>query len=130
MLSNLKNTVLLHRSGFFEIDQSPQRFFHSLTGGDTPLAIVIIMKEQPSFLSPLRLGLSLGTFLSVAFLGCLAFSFLVTDRSLHQPWLQFFLGFSWTPPGILLGLVQAFVYGLLSGIIFAPIYNAYGRRGL
>lgn len=88
----------------------------------------VVMKEQSSFLSPLRLALSLGTFLIVAFIGCLAFSFFVTDRSIHQPWLQFFLGFSWTPPGILLGLAEAFIYGFLSGIIFAPIYNAYGRR--
>ena len=88
------------------------------------------MKQQPNLLSPLRLGLSLGTFLIIAFLGCLAFSFVVTDRSLHQPWLQFFLGFSWTAPGILLGLAEAFLYGFLSGGVFAPIYNAYGRRGI
>ena len=88
------------------------------------------MKQQLNLLSPLRLGLSLGTFLIVAFLGCLAFSFFVTDRTLHQPWLQFFLGFSWTPTGILLGLAEAFLYGFLAGVVFAPIYNAYGRRGI
>ena len=88
------------------------------------------MKQQLNLLSPLRLGLSLGTFLIVAFLGCLAFSFFVTDRALHQPWLQFFLGFSWTPPGILLGIAEAFLYGFLSGVLFAPIYNAYGGRGI
>ena len=36
------------------------------------------MKQQLNLLSPLRLGLSLGTFLIVAFLGCLAFSFFAT----------------------------------------------------
>ena len=90
----------------------------------------VIMKQQSSFLSPLGLGLSLGTFLVIGFLGCLALSFVVPDRNLHQPWLQFFLGFSWTPQGILLGIAEAFFYGLLSGVIFAPIYNVYRARGI
>jgi hypothetical protein len=83
------------------------------------------MNEQSNSLRPLRLGLSLGTFLVVAYLGCLALGLVVPDRGLHQPWLQFLVGFTWTPQGMLLGLGEAFAYGLLSGIVFAPIYNAF-----
>jgi hypothetical protein len=85
------------------------------------------MTETHHALRPLQLGLSLGTFLTVAFLACLALVLVVPDRTLHQPWLQFFVGFSWTWQGILLGLVESFVYGLVSGLVFAPIYNFFGR---
>jgi hypothetical protein len=45
---------------------------------------------------------------------------------LHQPWLQFFPGFTWTPQGILLGAVESFGYGFVTGIVFAPIANFFG----
>ncbi|MBI4274590.1 MAG: hypothetical protein HY659_07820 [Rhizobiales bacterium] len=77
-------------------------------------------------LCPLRLGLSLGTFLVVAYLACLALALIVPDRDLHQPWLQFFPGFSWDVWGILTGAVESFVYGFISGFVFAPIANFYG----
>ena len=37
--------------------------------------------------------------------------------------------FSWTPQGILLELVEAFAYGLVSGLVYAPIYNWFNVRG-
>ena len=85
------------------------------------------MTEAHHALRPLQLGLSLGTFLAIAFLACLALVLVVPDQTLHQPWFQFFVGFSWTWQGILLGLVESFVYGLVSGLVFAPIYNFFGR---
>src|SRR6187397_1242348 len=88
-----------------------------------------VMNENSNALRPLRLGLSLGTFLLIGVLACLALSLVVPDRGLHQAWLQFLPGFSWTPQGILLGLVEAFAYGLVSGIVYAPIYNWFDVRG-
>jgi uncharacterized protein involved in cysteine biosynthesis len=87
------------------------------------------MIERSNPLKAVRLGLSIGTFLVVLYLGCLALALIIPDRGLHQPWLQFLAGFSWTLPGILLGLVEAFFYGLISGVIFAPIYNAFNTEG-
>ena len=87
------------------------------------------MSEGSNALRPVRLGLSLGTFLLIGFAACLALSLVVPDRSLHQVWLQFLPGFSWTPQGILLGLVEAFAYGLVSGLVYAPIYNWFDVRG-
>ncbi len=77
-------------------------------------------------LRPLQLGLSLGTSLVVFYLACLALSIVVPDRGLHQVWLQFYPGFAWTPLGMLIGAVEAFVYGLVAGLVFAPIANFFG----
>ena len=85
------------------------------------------MSERSISLRPLRLGLSLGTFLLVAYIACLALAFIVPDPSQH--WLRFLPGFTWTLQGILLGLVETFAYGLVSGIIFAPIYNWFDVQG-
>ena len=86
------------------------------------------MIELSNSLKAVRLGLSIGIFLVVIYLGCLALALIFPDRGLHQPWLQFLAGFSWTLPGILLGLVEAFFYGFVSGVIFAPIYNVFNAQ--
>lgn len=82
------------------------------------------MSEQMHHLHPMRLGLSLGIFLTIAYAACLALALIVPDRGLHQPWLQFFPGFSWTPAGIFVGIVESFGYGFFIGVIYGPIYNA------
>ena len=87
------------------------------------------MIEGTGALRPVRFGLSLGTFLLIGYAGCLALAVVVPDRGLHQAWLQFLPGFSWTGAGIALGLFEAFAYGMLSGIIFAPIFNVFNVRG-
>ena len=87
------------------------------------------MNEGSNALRPLRLGLSLGTFLLIGFAVCLALALVVADRGLHQVWLQFLPGFSWTPQGVLLGLAEAFAYGLVSGLVYAPIANWFDVRG-
>ncbi len=84
------------------------------------------MDEHRMSLRPVQLGLSLGSFLVIGYLACLALAILVPDRGLHQPWLQFFPGFEWTPLGILIGLVESFIYGLVTGLVYAPIANAFG----
>lgn len=87
------------------------------------------MNAESPALRPIPLALSLGTFLVISYLGCLALALIVPDRGLHGPWLQFFAGFSWTWQGILIGLVESFVYGLFAGVVFAPIFNFFnGRR--
>ena len=87
------------------------------------------MNEHAISLRPLQLGLSLGTTLVLFYLACLALSFIVPDRGLHQVWLQFLYGFTWTMQGILVGLVETFVYGMVSGSLFAAIYNAFDFLG-
>jgi hypothetical protein len=74
------------------------------------------------------LALSLATFLTIGYLACLALALVVPDRGLHAAWLQFYPGFAWTWGGMLIGLVESFVYGFVAGAVFAPIYNFYNDR--
>ena len=83
------------------------------------------MNEHSFSLRPLQLGLTLGTFLVLWYLACLVAAIFIPDRGLHQAWLQFYPGFAWTPLGILIGAVEAFVYGLVTGLVFAPIANFF-----
>ncbi len=76
-------------------------------------------------LRAIPLGLSLATFLAISYLACLALALVVPDRGLHGPWLQFFVGFSWTWQGIAVGLVESVAYGFIAGVVFAPIYNYF-----
>ena len=84
------------------------------------------MKEYPITLRPLQLGLSLGTFFLIAYFGCLGLAIVVPDRGLHQAWLQFLPGFAWTPQGILIGVIESGLYGLIAGLLFASIANLFG----
>lgn len=83
------------------------------------------MSAEFQALRPIQLGLSLATFLAISFLACLALALVVPDRGLHGPWLQFFVGFSWTWQGIAIGLVESVAYGFFAGVVFAPIYNYF-----
>jgi hypothetical protein len=87
------------------------------------------MNGQSCSLRPVQFALSLGTFLVIALIACLLLAVIVPDRGLHQPWLQFFPGFSWTAVGIAIALLESFVYGFVSGIVFAPIFNFFGAAG-
>jgi hypothetical protein len=86
------------------------------------------MTTASQTLRPIPLALSLATFLAIIYLACLALALIVPDLGLHAPWLQFFVGFSWTGLGFAIGFVESLVYGFIAGIIFAPIYNFYNDR--
>ena len=61
----------------------------------------------------------------VAYLACLTLALIVPHRGLHQVWLQFLPGFTWTLQELFLGLGESFACGLIVGVMFAPIYNAF-----
>jgi hypothetical protein len=76
------------------------------------------------------LGLSLSLFLALSFVLCVLLGLLLPDRGLHQPWLQFFPGFTWlTWRSFLLGLIESFAYGWYVALVFAPLYNFFAARG-
>jgi hypothetical protein len=73
---------------------------------------------------------ALGLFAAVTFVVCVIFG-LVTPESLHmRAFLEQVLpGFRWlTWWGFLLGLVESFLYGAYTGLVFCPIYNALHRH--
>ncbi|MCA9768719.1 MAG: hypothetical protein KC485_07885 [Gemmatimonadetes bacterium] len=73
---------------------------------------------------------SLAIFASVIYLVCILYG-LVAPASLHMSRaLEVILpGFRWlTIPGLLIGLVEAFLYGAYAGLVFGPIHNRVARR--
>jgi hypothetical protein len=75
------------------------------------------------------LGLSLGSFFAISFLGCLLLGLVVPDAGLHRPWLQFFPGFEWlTARGVIIGLVWTQVYAWYTALVFGSLFNFLAAR--
>jgi hypothetical protein len=73
---------------------------------------------------------SMGTFTAISFTLCVIYG-LIVPPSLHMAsaleavlpafkWLTFW--------GFFLGLIESFLYGVYSGLVFVPIYNFFARR--
>lgn len=76
-------------------------------------------------LSIATLGLSLGAFLAISFLACIALGLIVPDGGMHKPWLQFLPGFEWlTWRGTFSGLVWTQIYAWYVAVVFGGIFNA------
>ena len=73
---------------------------------------------------------SLATFTTFSFLVCVVYG-LIVPESLHMvEFLEIALpGFKWLSLGsFLIGLVESFLYGAYTGLVFTPIYNFYQRK--
>ena len=70
--------------------------------------------------------------LSAAFLYLLCIAYGLTNPATRH--MREFLaialpGFEWlTAKGFAIGLVKSFLYGVLVGLVYVPIYNTLGRR--
>lgn len=72
---------------------------------------------------------SLALFGTVTYLVCITYG-LIVPETLHMTGFleQLLPGFRWlTPGGFLIGLVEAFLYGAYTGLVFTPIYNRLWR---
>ncbi len=73
---------------------------------------------------------SLGVFAAVSFVLCVAWG-LLTPEALHMhKFLESVLpAFHWISPGaFVLGLIESFLWGAYTGLVFVPIYNFFYRR--
>jgi 2TM family of unknown function (DUF5676) len=73
---------------------------------------------------------SLAIFVTIAYLSCIAFG-LITPDSLHMTGFleQVLPGFRWlTLTGFLVGLIEAFLYGVYTGMVFVPVYNTMWKK--
>lgn len=74
---------------------------------------------------------SLGVFFAISFVLCVLYGLAVPEK-LHgmKNFLEAVLpAFRWlTFGGFVLGLVESFLYGAYTGIVFVPIYNFFNRR--
>ncbi len=74
-------------------------------------------------------ALSLGVFLAVIYIICVLFDLLWPVYEMRRAWSLLLPGFTWlTPSSFLIGLAESFVWGLLLGVIFVPIYNYFAGR--
>lgn len=74
--------------------------------------------------------MSLGLLLVISFVLCVLLGLVFPEWGLHQPWLQFFPGFTrLTWPSFFLGLIESFAYGWYVALIFVPLFNFFASRG-
>jgi hypothetical protein len=80
-------------------------------------------------LALIPLGLSLGGFFAISFLGCILLGLLVPDGAMHRPWLQFFPGFEWiTARSVVTGLIWTQVYAWWTALVLGSLYNFFAAR--
>lgn len=74
-------------------------------------------------------ALSLGALLAVIYVLCVLFDLVWPVYEMRRAWSLLLPGFTWlTPLSFLLGLAESFIWGILLGVIFVPIYNYFSDR--
>jgi hypothetical protein len=75
------------------------------------------------------LGWSLGIFLAVTFVICIAFGLLFPSATMYQVWLPLLPGVNWISwASFVLGLIETFAYGWFIALIFGPLFNYFSSR--
>lgn len=73
-------------------------------------------------------GVAVGLFLDITFLVCVFWGLVVPVRweTMAKLWEAVLPGFTWlTPWTIVLGLVELFLYGIYTAIVFVPLFNYF-----
>ncbi|HHD11100.1 MAG TPA: hypothetical protein ENK42_01540 [Deltaproteobacteria bacterium] len=74
-------------------------------------------------------GLSAGSFLSITYVLCVVYDLLFPEYAMYEVWMKLLPGFVWISWwSFLLGLVETFLYGIYTGLVFAPLYNFFNMR--
>ncbi len=74
-------------------------------------------------------GFSIGTFLSITYVLCIAYDLMFPEYAMYEAWIKLLPGFKWiTWWSFFLGLVEIFLYGIYIGLIFAPLYNFFNMK--
>ena len=76
-------------------------------------------------------GLAVGLFLDITFLICAFWGLVVPARweTMSKLWEAVLPGFTWlTPWSTVLGLVELFLYGIYTAIVFVPLFNYFEGR--
>ena len=73
-------------------------------------------------------GLTLGSFLAITFVLCVAFDLVFPEHAMYESWMQLLPGFTWLSwPSFFLGLIESFAYGLYIALVYCPFYNLFSR---
>jgi hypothetical protein len=73
-------------------------------------------------------AVALGLFFDVTFLLCLVWALVVPSRleTMAKFWEAVLPGFAWLTPGsVVLGLVELFLYGIYTAVVFVPLFNYF-----
>ena len=73
-------------------------------------------------------AVALGLFFDVTFLLCLVWALVVPSRleTMAKFWEAVVPGFAWlTPWSVVLGLVELFLYGIYTAVVFVPLFNYF-----
>jgi hypothetical protein len=88
-----------------------------------------LRSQNNSHIPVFALGMSLGIFLALTYVLCVAFDFLFPEYAMYWLWAPLLPGFTWISwPSFLLGLVETFAYGWYVALVFGPLYNIFIRR--
>ena len=75
------------------------------------------------------LGLTLGCFLVITYIGCVLYGLLGFQQGMHQLLFQIIPGFTWiTWPSFFIGLFWNFVWGWYIALVFALLFNFFTAR--
>ena len=101
---------------------------HTITKGH--VAKSATYEHHVVFIPVVALGMSLGLFLLIAYLGCVFFYFLFPDLFLNHVALSLLLpGFKLLDgPSFMLGLIESFGYGWVVALVFGPLFNFFSAR--
>jgi hypothetical protein len=69
-------------------------------------------------------------FAAVLYIVCAAFRPIFPDWPMYEldRWVALFPGFTWTTLGVLIGLIEATLYGALGSALYVGLFNAVGSR--
>jgi hypothetical protein len=74
-------------------------------------------------------GLSLGLFLAISCVLCVAFDLVFPGMAMYESWMKLLPGFTWLSAGsFLLGLAESFAYGIYIALIYCPLYNFFSGK--
>ena len=99
-------------------------------GEANPTRASATMVEEGIMLDTKIVTWSLAVFASITYVFCVLYGLIVPETLHMSAFLEQILpGFEWlTPRGFVVGLVEAFLYGAYTGLVFAPVYNVFQRR--
>lgn len=96
--------------------------YHSKSQSRSPLLV-------DRKLSIVAVGMSLGLFLAITYVICVAFDLMFPSFAMYENWQGLLPGFTWlTWPSFLLGLGETFVYGWYIALVFCPLFNFFAVR--
>ena len=100
----------------------------SIGNGNRSKGVPILSSHIPR-IPVVAFGMSLGIFLAITFVLCVAFDLIFPGMAMYQTWLKLLPGFTWLSfPSFLLGVAESFAYGWYVALIFAPLFNFFATR--